>query len=133
MYYLKIKNTPEDNGFLSSTLAYFNTTDFEAGISPVRSEFNVTICRYVEYRNPPWDQHKYKRPMFYWQIMAFRLGFIVIFQNLVSFVTMIVQWAIPDMPKKLEDKIKIESLRTSDIIMKTEMMRAAAHKAETIS
>lgn len=38
------------------------------------------MCRYPEYRNPPWDDRKYKRPEIYWHIMAARLAFIVVFQ-----------------------------------------------------
>jgi len=37
-----------DNGFLNSTLAYFDTQDFEEGIAPLSSSFkNVTYCRYL--------------------------------------------------------------------------------------
>lgn len=37
-----------DEGFLNSTLAYFDTKDFEANSAPIiHSEFNVTHCWYV--------------------------------------------------------------------------------------
>lgn len=35
-----------DKGFLNSTLAYFDTNDFEEGIAPLTSSYsNITYCR----------------------------------------------------------------------------------------
>lgn len=35
-----------DKGFLNSTLAYFDTRDFEEGIAPLTSSYtNITYCR----------------------------------------------------------------------------------------
>lgn len=68
-------------GYLNFTLAYFDTKDYR--VHPILGESkygNVTACRYSEFRNPPWHEHPYKRPMFYWKILIARLAFIVIFQ-----------------------------------------------------
>lgn len=74
-------NGGTDKGFLNHTLAYFDTQDFQNGTAPLSSAFgNVEICRYSEYRNPPWVDPPYKRPLEYWHIMAARLAFIVVFQ-----------------------------------------------------
>lgn len=51
-------------GYLNFTLAYFNTKDFQIQPILVGSPYtNVTSCRYTEFRNPPWDDNPYKRPM----------------------------------------------------------------------
>lgn len=68
-------------GYLNFTLAYFNTKDFQIQpLLPTSPYANVTSCRYTEFRNPPWDEHPYKRPMIYWKILTARLAFIVVFQ-----------------------------------------------------
>lgn len=47
-------------------------------------------------------------------------------QNVVGFVQMIVAWAIPDVPRKLDDRIKREEYLTREIIIEHELQRAAA-------
>lgn len=75
------KPTHTDIGYLNHTLAYFRVKDFRNETMPLNSSFhNVEICRYSEYRNPPWSDHPYKRPQVYWQVLAARLIFLVLFQ-----------------------------------------------------
>lgn len=124
MYMTFISKNHSDEGFLEHTLAYFDTNDFQVGAVPFNNPFNVTQCRYAEYRNPPWMESKYKRPIEYWHILVARLLFVVIFQNVVSFGMTIVEWAIPDISRKLRDQIKREAYLTSEIIIKQEAQRA---------
>ncbi|XP_049825597.1 anoctamin-5-like isoform X2 [Aethina tumida] len=125
VYMLKVSADHTDTGFLEHSLAYFNTSDFVPGNEPIESLYgNVTICRYAEYRNPPDHEMKYKRPLIYWHILAARLAFIVVYQNLVSFVITAVEWTIPDVSRKLNDKIKREAYRTNETIIKHETERA---------
>lgn len=113
-----------EEGFLDFSLSYFNTADFQNGTSPVSSSYNVTMCRYAEYRNPPDHEFKYKRPLEYWHILAIRLAFIVIYQNVVGFVITAVQWAVPDIPSKLSHQIKREAFKTNERIIKFETDKA---------
>lgn len=72
-------------GYLNFTLAYFDTKDYQ--VLPVLGDSkygNVTSCRYTEFRNPPWNDHPYKRPMVYWIILMARLAFIVLYQVIVT-------------------------------------------------
>lgn len=127
VYKLRISPTHSEEGFLNHSLAYFDTNDFQFGQGPLETMYNVTQCRYSEYRNPPWHipvEEKYKRPTIYWHIVAARLAFVVVYQNVVTLVIMIVQWAIPDIPKKLKCQIKREVMRTSELILKHEMKHA---------
>lgn len=66
------------NGYMNHTLAYFNTADFPAGKGPRIG--NETICRYPDYREPPWADNPYERSTFYWYVLAARLAFVVIFE-----------------------------------------------------
>lgn len=124
IYKLKINPYHNEEGFLDFSLSHFNTADFQNGTSPVSSSYNVTMCRYAEYRNPPDHELKYKRPLEYWHILAIRLAFIVIYQNVVGFVITAVQWAVPDIPRKLSDQIKRETFRTNEKIIKFETDKA---------
>lgn len=124
VYIFEISADHTDKGYLEHSLAYFNTSDFVIGNEPQNTNFgNVTICRYAEYRNPPDHELKYKTPLIYWHILAARLAFIVVYQNLVSFVMKTVEWTIPDVSRKLNDKIKREAYRTNETIIKHEAER----------
>ncbi|CAH1128406.1 unnamed protein product [Ceutorhynchus assimilis] len=120
VYMLKVNPDHTEDGFLDFSLAYFNTSDFNA---PETSLYNATVCRYAEFRNPPDDPQKYKRPLIYWHILAARLAFIVVYQNLVSFIITIVEWTIPDVSRKLNDRIKREAYKINEIIIKNETER----------
>lgn len=131
VYTLKVNPEHNDRGFLEYTLAYFNTSDFINGTAPEENSNNVEICRYQEFRNPPDHEFKYKRPIDYWHILAARLAFIVIYQNLINFVVTVIQ-SIPDMPKKLRNQIKREAFETSESIIKheTEMVKRKVKERE---
>lgn len=124
VYMLRINPNHTDEGFIDHSLAYFATADFPNGTAPENSSLNVSMCRYEEYRNPPDHEFKYKRPVVYWHILAARLAFIVVYQNVVDFVITVIQWTIPDMPRKLNNQIKREALRVNEAIIKHETERA---------
>ncbi|KAL1509670.1 hypothetical protein ABEB36_004376 [Hypothenemus hampei] len=123
VYMMKVNPNHSDQGFLNFSLAYFNTSDFKPGTAPESPSFNVSICRYAEFRNPPEDLHKYKRPLIYWHILAARLAFVVVYQNLVGFIVTVVEWIIPDVSRKLNDRIKREAYKVNEIIIKNETER----------
>lgn len=80
MYRLAISPNGSLDGYLNHTLAYFNTTNFPEGKQPRAPTENVTICRYPDYREPPWSHNPYDRTNFYWYVLAARLAFVVIFE-----------------------------------------------------
>ncbi|XP_050091093.1 anoctamin-4-like [Anopheles aquasalis] len=107
-----------DRGFVNHTLSYFNVSYFEANDTPLASKFtNVTICRYSDYRNPPGHEEQHELTSFHWQILTARLTFVVIYQNLVSFLQIVLAWAIPDVPEWLQDQIKHEQYLTNEHII----------------
>uniref|UniRef100_A0A1I8NNX0 Anoctamin n=1 Tax=Stomoxys calcitrans TaxID=35570 RepID=A0A1I8NNX0_STOCA len=112
-------------GYLNYTLAYFETKDYT--ISPLLGESkygNVTMCRYSEFRNPPWHGNPYKRPLFYFKILMARLAFIVIFQNIVGVLQTLIAWAIPDVSAKLVRRIKRENFLLREHIIEYERRQA---------
>lgn len=64
----------------------------------------------------------------YWQILAAKLTFVVIFENVVVLVMIIVKWCIPDVPGELGDRIRKENYITNEIIIQQEMLRAQSGK-----
>lgn len=130
MYKLLNPEGFNDEGFLNDTLSYFSTVDFQESAKPLYPSINVTMCRYHNYRNPPWVDPPYKRSWYYWKLLAARLGFIVVFQNVVSFGMVVLQWLIPDIPSDLKDQIKREEYLTSELIIKHETKRATAKQSK---
>lgn len=117
----------DNEGLLNWTLAYFNVKDFQAESRPLNTKFlNLTECRYAEYRNPYWESNKYKRNPTFWHVLAAKLAFIVVYQNFVGVIVLLVQWTIPDVPKKLSEQIKREALRTSDYVIEQEALKTKA-------
>ncbi|XP_075154912.1 anoctamin-1 isoform X4 [Haematobia irritans] len=127
---------PSDEGlqnYLNFTLAYFETKDYV--VHPLLGESkygNVTSCRYSEFRNAPWDDRPYKRPMFYFKILMARLAFIVIFQNVIGVLQTIIAWAIPDVSGKLVRRIKRENFLLREHIIEYEKHQAQKEAAKKI-
>ncbi|XP_058123462.1 anoctamin-1-like [Anopheles ziemanni] len=129
IYMLFVNPAYTDEGFVNHTLAYFNTSHFEAAANPDPSLYkNITveICRYAEYRNPPESDNPYERSLLYWKILAIRLALMVIYQNLVVVVQALVSWAIPNIPRQLQLQIKKEQYFTNEYIIKQEKKRTTA-------
>ncbi|KAG7214025.1 hypothetical protein KM043_001395 [Ampulex compressa] len=125
VYRITLSNDYSLNGFLEHSLAKFNTSDFKNGTQPLSPpEEEVTICRYPDYREPPDSPHKYEYTIMFWHVLAARLAFIVVFENIVALVMILVRWCIPDMTPQLRDKIRREAYITNEIIIQQEALRA---------
>ncbi|KAK2832346.1 hypothetical protein Q7C36_015808 [Tachysurus vachellii] len=106
------------HGFIDHTLSYFNVSDFQKGTAP--NGPTLIVCRYKDYREPPWSSQPYQFSKQYWSILAARLGFVILFQNLVMFLGLLVAWVIPDVPKNISEQIKREKTLLVDVFMKEE-------------
>ncbi|XP_068607157.1 anoctamin-7 [Brachionichthys hirsutus] len=80
------------SGYVNFTLAYapLNYTDYP-------------LCRYKAYRDIDGNYS-----LFYWELLAVRLGFIIAFEHVVFFVLRAIDWIVPDVPESLELKMKRE-------------------------
>ncbi|XP_062991101.1 anoctamin-2 [Elgaria multicarinata webbii] len=110
------------HGFINHTLSYFNVSHFKAGTQPEKSSFEqeVSFCRFKDYREPPWSENQYEFSKQYWSVLAARLAFVIIFQNLVMFLSVLVDWMIPDIPKDISEQIKKEKSVLVDFFLKEE-------------
>uniref|UniRef100_A0A9J8CMV5 Anoctamin n=1 Tax=Cyprinus carpio carpio TaxID=630221 RepID=A0A9J8CMV5_CYPCA len=102
-------------GYINSSLAVFNITDFKPENRPDDSEnpdwffsSNITTCRYRDYRNPPGHEKPYIHSMQFWHILAAKLAFIIIMEHVVFVVKFFVAWLIPDVPSDVKARIKRE-------------------------
>ncbi|XP_067447663.1 anoctamin-7 isoform X2 [Thunnus thynnus] len=90
LYQYKFDN--ELSGYVNFTLAYapLNFTEYP-------------MCRYKAFRDNNGDY-----TLFYWELLAVRLGFIIAFEHVVFFVLRAIDWIVPDVPESLELKMKRE-------------------------
>uniref|UniRef100_A0A8C5HR91 Anoctamin n=1 Tax=Gouania willdenowi TaxID=441366 RepID=A0A8C5HR91_GOUWI len=111
------------HGFVNHTLSYFNTSHFQEGketMDPLLLGYPVDICRYKDYREPPWSETPYEISKEFWTVLAVRLAFVIVFQNVVMLMNDIVDWLIPDIPKDTSLQIHKEKILLVDLFMKEE-------------
>ncbi|KAM8938949.1 anoctamin-1 isoform 1-T1 [Pelodytes ibericus] len=111
------------HGFVNHTLSYFNVSDFKPGTAPAMEQdlgHSVVMCRYKDYREPPWSEHKYDISKDFWAVLAARLAFVIVFQNLVMFMSEFVDWIIPDIPKDISEQIHREKVLMVEVFLKEE-------------
>ncbi|NWQ59724.1 ANO2 protein, partial [Neopipo cinnamomea] len=110
------------HGFINHTLSYFNVSHLKAGTQPENSLFaqDVLFCRFKDYREPPWSPNQYEFSKQYWAVLSARLAFVILFQNLVMFLSVLVDWMIPDIPKDISQQIKKEKTVLVDFFLKEE-------------
>ncbi|XP_014471955.1 PREDICTED: anoctamin-1 isoform X2 [Dinoponera quadriceps] len=128
VYRMTVSDNYSLEGFLEHSLSKFNTSDLKNNTQPMVSQDqpSVDICRYPDYREPPNSSNKYEYTIMFWHVLAARLAFIVVFENIVALVMILVRWCIPDMSPKLRDKIRREAYVTNEIIIHQEALRAQA-------
>uniref|UniRef100_A0A4W6ETZ2 Anoctamin n=1 Tax=Lates calcarifer TaxID=8187 RepID=A0A4W6ETZ2_LATCA len=111
------------HGFVNHTLSYFNVSHFQEGketMDPLQLGYPVEICRYKDYREPPWSTTPYEISKEFWAVLAVRLAFVIVFQNVVMLMSDVVDWLIPDIPKDISLQIHKEKILLVDLFMKEE-------------
>uniref|UniRef100_A0A8B9RMD7 Anoctamin n=1 Tax=Astyanax mexicanus TaxID=7994 RepID=A0A8B9RMD7_ASTMX len=114
------------HGFVNHTLSYFNVTDFQPNtdpLDPLHLGYRVDICRFKDYRDPPWSDTPYELSREFWNILAARLAFVIVFQNVVMLMSDFVDWLIPDIPKDISVQIHKEKNLIVELFMKEEQGR----------
>uniref|UniRef100_A0A3Q1HU08 Anoctamin n=1 Tax=Anabas testudineus TaxID=64144 RepID=A0A3Q1HU08_ANATE len=92
------------HGFVNHTLSYFNVSHFQEGketMDPLYLGYRVEICRYKDYREPPWSETDH-----WW--------------NVVMLMSDVVDWLIPDIPKDISVQMHKEKILLVDLFMKEE-------------
>ena len=128
VYYFFYSTNRTLDGYVEFTLARFDTSKFQNNTAPDHPTLDgvfVTECRYQDYRVDPGEKFEYERNAVFWNIMAARLIFVVLFENAVAIVMILVRWLIPDVSGELRDQIRREAYITNEIIIKQEAIRAS--------
>ncbi|KAM8750568.1 anoctamin-1 [Acanthopagrus schlegelii] len=117
------------NGFTEHSLSYFNISNFPAGTAPTTTLFTgVSVCRYKDYRDPPWEPDAYTFSKQYWSVLAAKLAFVIFFQNFAMFLSMLVAWMIPDVPRSLREQLKKENMMLMEFLLNQDQeARAKSH------
>uniref|UniRef100_A0A8D0DEE5 Anoctamin n=1 Tax=Sander lucioperca TaxID=283035 RepID=A0A8D0DEE5_SANLU len=117
------------HGFVDHTLSYFNVSDFQPGTDPLQP-MHLVVCpsvsRYKDYREPPWASTPYELSKEFWVVLAARLAFVVVFQNVVMLMSDFVDWLIPDIPKDISLQIHKEKILMVELFMKEEQGKRLA-------
>ncbi|XP_069034031.1 anoctamin-1a isoform X2 [Embiotoca jacksoni] len=117
------------HGFINHTLSYFNVSDFQPGTAPLQPlhlGYSVDMCRYKDYREPPGSGTPYELSKEFWAILAARLAFVIVFQNVVMLMSDFVDWLIPDIPKDISLQIHKEKILMVELFMKEEQGKRLA-------
>ncbi|GFS49685.1 anoctamin-1 [Trichonephila inaurata madagascariensis] len=121
------------HGFVNYSLSYFNTSHFPSDVEPQplilpgsKDPIDVEMCRFRDHRNPPWmgEEERYNFNEDYWHLLGIRFAFVLIFENLILMLTTLLRWLIPDVPKKLMERIRHENFITNEIMIAQELKRA---------
>ncbi|XP_054911527.1 anoctamin-2b isoform X2 [Poeciliopsis prolifica] len=121
VYQYMYSQTGTMHGFIDHTLSFFNVSNFKPGTAPHSSALeDITVCRYKDYREPPWSSDAYQFSKQYWSVLSARLAFVILFQNLVMFLSLMVAWVIPDVPKTIVEQLKREKKLLVDLFLQEE-------------
>ncbi|XP_073799554.1 anoctamin-1 isoform X1 [Danio rerio] len=125
------------HGFVNHTLSYFNVSHFQNGTAPLEPfhlGFHVDICRFKDHREPPWSPTPYEISKEFWAVLAARLAFVIVFQNVVMLMSDVVDWIIPDIPKDISVQIQKEKVLMMELFMREEQkMRTEENTAASLT
>ncbi|XP_074533987.1 anoctamin-2 isoform X1 [Halichoeres trimaculatus] len=102
------------NGYTEHSLSYFNVSNFPPGTAPPT---DISMCRYKDFRDPPWSPEPYSYSKEYWSMLAAKLAFVIFFQNLAMFLSMVVAWMIPDVPRSLREQLKKDNMMLMEFLL----------------
>ncbi|XP_029135093.2 anoctamin-2 [Labrus bergylta] len=110
------------DGYTEHSLAYFNVSNFPPGTAPPTT---ISMCRYKDYRDAPWEADPYSFSKEYWSTLAAKLVFVIFFQNLAMFLSMLVAWMVPDVPRSLRDQLKKENMMLMEFLLNQDQEASA--------
>ncbi|KYO24816.1 anoctamin-7 [Alligator mississippiensis] len=98
-------------GYVNFTLAYAPATFV--------SQYNIT-CRYRAFREVTGQYS-----LIHWNLLAIRLGFIIVFEHVVFFITRLIELMVPDLPESVEIKVKRERYLAKQALAENQVLLEA--------
>uniref|UniRef100_A0A8C9YI00 Anoctamin n=1 Tax=Sander lucioperca TaxID=283035 RepID=A0A8C9YI00_SANLU len=108
-------------GYINSSLSIFNIADFSNNSKPMSTPYNITTCRYRDFRNPPGHPRQYQYNVYYWHVIAAKMAFIIVVEHIVYLTKFILSYVIPDVPYAVKEQIKREKYLTQVILHETNL------------
>ncbi|KAK5849318.1 hypothetical protein PBY51_008968 [Eleginops maclovinus] len=108
-------------GYIESSLSLFNISDFSNSSVPMRTPYNITTCRYRDFRYPPGHPRQYEYNVYYWHVIAAKLAFIIVMEHIVYLTKFVLSYVIPDVPYAVKEQIKREKYLTQVILHETNL------------
>ncbi|XP_028425965.1 LOW QUALITY PROTEIN: anoctamin-6 [Perca flavescens] len=108
-------------GYINSSLSIFNIEDFSNNSKPMWTPYNITTCRYRDFRNPPGHPRQYQYNIYYWHVIAAKMAFIIVVEHIVYLTKFILSYVIPDVPYAVKEQIKREKYLTQVILHETNL------------
>lgn len=123
MYYSENRSL---DGYIEFSLSKFNTSEFEHNSKPNNNYFvNLTECHYQDFRyGPSTPNLAYQRTPVFWNVMAARLLFVVIYENALVFSMAVVRLLVPDVSGKLRNQIRREASITNELEIQVSKSKA---------
>ncbi|CAF2781671.1 unnamed protein product [Rotaria sp. Silwood2] len=95
------------SGYVNWTLSSFPIADYNlTGTMTSDVPSGLTYCRYRDFRESTGPS--YSHTSVYWNVIAARLVFIILFEHIIFLFIYVMQWLVPDVPKTIQDKIAHE-------------------------
>ncbi len=70
------------------------------------------------------EKNKYELTEVYWHVLAARLAFVVVFQNVVGLAVMAIKMVVPNTSADLRERVRREAYLTNEIVIRTELLKA---------
>ncbi|XP_010767858.1 anoctamin-6-like [Notothenia coriiceps] len=103
-------------GYIESSLSIFNISDFSDRSMPMRTPYNITTCRYRDFRYPPGHAMQYEYNVYYWHVIAAKLAFIIVMEHIVYLTNFRPSYVIPDVTLQVKEQIRREKTLTQVIL-----------------
>uniref|UniRef100_A0A8P4GNV9 Anoctamin n=1 Tax=Dicentrarchus labrax TaxID=13489 RepID=A0A8P4GNV9_DICLA len=107
-------------GYINSSLSIFSTSHFSNESMPIAT-YNITTCRYRDFRYPPGHPRQYEYNVYYWHVIAAKMAFIIVVEHIVYLTKFILSYVIPDVPYAVREQIKREKYLTQVILHETNL------------
>nr|XP_055051662.1 anoctamin-7 [Misgurnus anguillicaudatus] len=90
--------------------------NFTLSVSPDIWTQSQMSCRYRGLRD---EKGEHTRD--YFQLLAIRLSFVIIFEHVVILIARIIDWMVPDIPEEVENKIKREHYMAKEALAENQI------------
>uniref|UniRef100_A0A8C3G3L6 Anoctamin n=1 Tax=Cyclopterus lumpus TaxID=8103 RepID=A0A8C3G3L6_CYCLU len=114
-------------GYTNSSLSIFNINDFSNNSRPMKTPYNITTCRYRDFRYAPGHPKEYEYTIYYWHVIAAKMAFIIVLEHIVYFTKFILSYVIPDVPYAVKEQIKREKYLTQVVLHETNLKLVTKH------